>query len=315
VEAGEFFSTVMRREREGSRSWCLYHLRSGNEYLGYIVYEASDTAHPQMCSAAVLIANTIKRLLIYDDEKERARILEQEVAFRTRDLLDVNKKLQEEAKRRITVEAEVLRISEMERLRFSLDLHDDICQRLAGISMYCKSLAGTGESPLSELSQLIDETLQRTRRYAHDSFPVELDSLGLKDALGSLCRMITTQTSCHCIYTWSAPEHSPLNPAQDINVYRIIQEAIQNGVKHSKANRITVLVKIEHGFFTATVQDNGIGNPLLEGDNPVLPENRRREGLGLRSMRYRAHQAGAEYIFKSAESGGTLVAVRIPLHR
>jgi signal transduction histidine kinase/DNA-binding LacI/PurR family transcriptional regulator len=309
-----FFTDYINRDKRGPRTWCLYHLRSGSEHLGLIVYEASDTIHPQLCSAAIFMANTVKRLLIHDDEKERARNLEREVAFRTRDLLDTNKKLQDEAKRRIEVEAEVLRISEMERLRFSMDLHDDICQRLAGISMFCKSLAGE-DSPqsLPELSKLIDETLRRTRRYAHDSFPMELDTLGLKNALDSLCRMFNTQTSCRCIYTWSAPELSPLSPAQDINVYRIIQEALQNAAKHSKATRVTVDIRLESGILTVTIRDNGIGNSLLEGENPVLDGNRRREGLGLRSMRYRAHQLGAEYLFKSSKGGGTLVEVRIPL--
>jgi signal transduction histidine kinase/DNA-binding LacI/PurR family transcriptional regulator len=311
----ELFTGIIFRDHPRSRFWCLYHLRSGSEYLGFIVYKAPDAVHPQLCSAAIFIANTIKRLFIYDDEKERARKLEQEVAFRTKDLLEANTKLQEEAKRRISVEAEVLRISEMERLRFSLDLHDDICQRLAGISMYCKSLAGSPEknSSLSELSGLIDETLQQTRRYAHDSFPMELDTLGLKDALGSLCRMLNTQTSCRCFYTWSAPEPSPLNAAQDINVYRIIQEALQNAAKHSKASCVTVDIRNEPGVLIVSVRDNGIGNPQLEEDVPLLTGNRRREGLGLRSMRYRAHQLGAEYLFKSNEIDGTRIEVRIPL--
>jgi signal transduction histidine kinase len=183
--------------------------------------------------------------------------------------------------------------------------------------MYCKGLANASgsSSSLTELSGLIDETLQRTRRYAHDSFPMELDTLGLKDALGSLCGRFNAQTSCRCTYTWSVPEPSPLNPAQDINVYRIIQEALQNAVKHSGADRVTVTVSAEPGFFVAAIRDNGVGNPQLEGDTPLLAGNRRREGLGLRSMRYRAHQLGAEYTFKSSGTGGTLVEVRIPLDR
>jgi signal transduction histidine kinase len=142
---------------------------------------------------------------------------------------------------------------------------------------------------------------------------MELDTLGLKDAQESLCRMLNTQTSCRCIYTWSAPESSPLNAAQDINVYRIIQEALQNAAKHSKASCVTVDIRAEPGILIVSVRDNGIGNPQLEEDIPVLTGNRRREGLGLRSMRYRAHQLGAEYIIKSNEIDGTLIEVRIPL--
>jgi signal transduction histidine kinase len=204
----------------------------------------------------------------------------------------------------------------MERSRFSADLHDDICQRLAGISMFSKSLAAHTEEntgkpavpaapALKELSRLINETLLRTRQYAHDSFPMELDSMGLRKALDTLCLSISKQTHCECLYSWSAGEVSPLNRTQDINVYRIIQEALQNAVKHARANRVTVEVALRDGCFIASVQDNGAGSPALNTEE--------REGLGLRSMRYRARQAGAEYVFDSREIGGTLIQIRIPL--
>jgi DNA-binding LacI/PurR family transcriptional regulator/signal transduction histidine kinase len=304
-----------------SRCWCLYPLRAENSYLGFILYEAPDSVHLQLCSAAILVANAINRLRIMEAEQERARRLEEEVAYRTRDIAEAHRKLQEETRRRAEVEAEVLRISDLERLRFSLDLHDDICQRLAGISMFCKSLA-SGISPetfMPELSGLIDETLHRTRQYAHNSFPVELDSFGLNESLAALCGTVNKQ-GLVCRYTWSAGSGVPLSPRQNINLYRIIQEALQNTVKHAKAGQVSVCVKSgadgssrEADTLIAIVQDNGRGNPRLNGETPVFTGNKRREGLGLRSMRYRAHQIGAEYLFESSEAGGTRVEVRIPL--
>ena len=297
-----------------SRSWCLYPLRAENGYLGFILYEAPDGVHLQLCSAAILVANAINRLRIMEDEKERARRLEEEVLFRTRDIAEAHRKLQEETKRRAEVEAEVLRISDLERLRFSLDLHDDICQRLAGISMFCKSLA-SGISPetfMPELSGLIDETLHLTRQYAHNSFPVELDSFGLKESLAALCGAVDKQ-GLKCAYAWTVPGSAPLSRRRNINLYRIIQEALQNAVKHSKAEQVEVKVMRNKDTLIALVRDNGRGNPLLNGETPVFTGSKRREGLGLRSMRYRAHQMGAEYLFESSEQGGTRVEVRIPL--
>jgi signal transduction histidine kinase len=258
----------------------------------------------------------VKRLQILENEKDRALRLEQEVSYRTRDLLEANKKLSEEARRRLAVEAEVLRISEMERLRFSLDLHDDICQRLAGISMYCKSLSAREDLKpfLPELAGLIDETLSRTRRYAHDSFPVELDSFGLREAVGGLCGRINKETDCACDYTWKVPSSVHLAQAMEINVYRIVQEALNNVVKHSKADKSAVEIKAEGSVLLVRIKDNGKGNPLLNSENyHKLPEEGRRTGLGLRSMEYRAHQLGAECLFKSTVKGGTLVELRIPI--
>jgi signal transduction histidine kinase/DNA-binding LacI/PurR family transcriptional regulator len=318
IDTGKFFRRQINSDQDSgqkrSHAWCLNPLRLEKEYLGFILYEAPDGVHLQLCSAAILIANAVNRLRIMEDDKERARRLEEEVAFRTRDIAKAHRKLQEETKRRAEVEAEVLRISDLERLRFSLDLHDDICQRLAGISMFCKSLA-SGISPetfMPELSGLIDETLHLTRQYAHNSFPVELDSFGLKESLDALCGSIGKQ-GISCVYTWSVSGPAPLSRIQNINLYRIIQEALQNAVKHSKADRVEVQIRNEKGALIALVRDNGHGNPLLNGETPAYTGNKRREGLGLRSMRYRAHQLGAEYFFKSSEENGTMVEVRIPL--
>lgn len=288
IDLSEIFARTVTDTGGAPRAWCLYHLRSGSEYLGLILYQADDSVHPHICSAALFIANTVKRLR------------------------------NEETKLRLVVETEVSRISELERLRFSMDLHDDICQRLAGISMFCRGIA-SGLSPetlIPELADMIDETLSRTRQYAHESFPVELDAFGLNEALDTLCHNFNKQqTACHCVYTWSVPETSPLTHIQDINVYRIVQEALANAAKHARASSVRVEVKQEKRFLVIRVKDNGAGNSLLNGEEaeqPALTPSRRRAGLGLRSMRYRAQQLGAEYVFTSSETGGTLVELKIP---
>ncbi|MDR0645025.1 MAG: substrate-binding domain-containing protein [Treponema sp.] len=318
----DFFGTIAGVEHQRGKNsisgWTIYHLRSGAEYLGLIVYSAADTVHSHCCSAAIFIANTVKRLQIAETEQERLKKLEEEVAFRTRDLVATHKKLEEEAKRRLEVEAEVLRISELERQRFSMDLHDDICQRLAGISMFCKGLAsGIGaELLLPELSEMVDETLRRTRQYAHESFPVELDTFGLNEALSSLCHSISKQCVCRCSYKWLVPLPSPLSRTQELNVYRIIQEALNNVVKHSKAKKASVDISREENHLVVRVQDNGIGDArlnLLETTTaPVQPNNKCHSGFGIRSMQYRAHQLGANYHIASSETG-TLIEIKIPV--
>jgi signal transduction histidine kinase len=306
LDIREFFLRL--REDRSTRDLCLYYLRSGNEYLGFVLYEAPDRVYPQMCSGAVFIANTVKRLRALDDEKEHASWLETQVARRTRDLLEANEKLKAEAERRIAVEAEVLRISEMERRRFSADLHDDICQRLAGISLFCKSLAAQ-ETPgrfLPELSELIDETLMRTRRYAHDSFPIELDAFGFREAVAGLCERAGKEGGIRCGLSWPAPEDFFLDRAQEINLFRIIQEALQIVLKLSRALEARVELSVEAGFLAVRVSDNGRGFPPASGEH-----RGRREGLGIRSMEYRAHQIGAEYRLDS-RPGSTVVELKIP---
>ena len=326
----DFLSTALDSRTEASSSRSVYQLVAGTEIVGVAAYEVEDDALPHVYASAVFVANAIKRLRALDSEKEHSRKLEIEVAIRTKDLSETNRKLEEEAERRREVEAEVLRIGELERQRFSLDLHDDICQRLAGISMFCKSLEPTialgdaksvreAANGVAELSVMIDETLSRTRQYAHDSFPVELDALGLKDALGTLCRTTERQTGCVCDFFWNAPPESPLDRAREINVYRIAQEALANAVRHSRATEVAVTVEIETAergdrFLFVRIRDNGKGNPELETEQSGRAgEKDARQGLGLRSMRYRARQIGATYRIASSLAEGTLVELGIAL--
>jgi signal transduction histidine kinase/DNA-binding LacI/PurR family transcriptional regulator len=304
LDIGSFFGDL--KTGTGFQDLCLFHLRSGDEYLGFVVYQAPDQVYPHISSGVVFIANAVRRLRSLEDEKERARKLEREVQYRTRDLLELNRKLKEEAERRIAVEAEVLRISDLERRRFSADLHDDICQRLAGISMFCKSLISQ-DAPavfLPELSELIDETLVRTRRYAHDSFPMDLDAFGLREAIAGLCDSVSREGGIRCTLSWAAPENLPLNRGQELNIYRITQEALQNVLKHSGANLAQVRLNAAGSLARLRIRDNGRGMGGGKRD--------RRKGLGLRSMEYRAHQLGAEYRLTSRK-GSTVVEVAIPL--
>jgi signal transduction histidine kinase/DNA-binding LacI/PurR family transcriptional regulator len=311
LDIGSFFNGL--KTGGEFQDLCLFHLRSGDEYLGLVVYQAPDQVYPHISSGVVFIANAVRRLRSLDDDKERSHKLEQEVAYRTRDLLELNRRLQEEAERRIAVEAEVLRISDLERRRFSADLHDDICQRLAGISMFCKSLIGQ-DAPavfLPELSDLINETLIRTRRYAHDSFPMDLDAFGLREAMAGLCDSVSREGGIPCVLSWPAEDPLPLNRNQELNIYRITQEALQNVLKHSGADLVQVsLETLETGNspLRLTIRDNGKGMAGKKGG----PEGWGQRSLGLRSMEYRAHQLGAEYRLCSRK-GSTVVEVVIPL--
>lgn len=326
----EFFGEMAGHD-ENRRSFpCVFHLQSGDDEIGIIVYEAPEYAQPHLCSAGVFIANTVRRLRILEEEKERSRSLESEVRLRTKDLVDMNKRLKQEAERRLEVEAEVLRISETERLRFSLDLHDDICQRLAGISMFSKSLAyecaadapaADSSASLRELSSMIDETLFRTRQYAHESFPVELDSLGLNEALEGLCASLKRQTGCACEYSWTVPSEVDIPVAKRINLYRIVQEALHNVIKHSGATRARVSVGVGDGSLDVRVRDNGRGIPPTGGEangetgGAARGTDKRKPhvGIGLKSMEYRAHQIGASYRATSSEKTGTEIAIRLKL--
>ena len=275
------------------------YLNVGDDYIGCILYEAADNVLPYIILISVDIALAINRIQLNEEHQRYSEFLESEVSARMHELVHANNK-------RMQVEAEVLKISEIERQRFSNDLHDDICQRLAGISMLCRSYSRKNSSikkeEMEELAQLVSDTLQRTRQYAHDSYPVDLETLGLDDSLGNLCNSFEKQSGIQCLYKWSVPSDVVFDKIQKLNIFRIIQEALHNVMKHSKATSVNVQIEAQKSGIVVKITDNGIGI-----EEPVA----RNYGIGLNSMQYRANQIGATFNISNHKNGGVCVKVKL----
>ena len=258
---GDFYNKIVCKD-----ALVLKYLNVGNDYIGCILYDAPKESLPYIILISVDIALTLNRIEANEKRKRYADHLE----------------------------SEVLKISEIERQRFSNDLHDDICQRLAGISMLCRSYSKL-ESPvqksqMEELAGLVSDTLQRTRQYAHNSYPVDLETVGLDASLSNLCESFEQQSEIVCRYEWLLPEEMIFDKIQKLNIFRIIQEALHNVMKHSHAKNVAVSCKLctelDGEYVIVTVTDDGIGIPKEKMNN---------FGIGLNSMQYRANQIGAEF--------------------
>ncbi|MCR4735365.1 MAG: substrate-binding domain-containing protein [Treponema sp.] len=299
---GQFYKRYMKIEENQHTSLAFKFLTTGKEVVGCVLYEANKNVLPYLSSITINIAQALTRIMAMEERKKRSEYLEREVNIRTKELVEANNK-------RMEVEAEVLKISELERQRFSNDLHDDICQRLAGISMLCRSYSNQ-EKPIEknqmvELAELIGDTLQTTRQYAHNSYPVELESLGMNHSLSNLCNSFRTQTGIECIYNWELEKDIELDNLQKLNIFRIIQEALHNVLKHSKASSVTVSVKNEGKKLIVQIIDNGCGIPSKKSEGKA--------GIGLNSMEYRANQIGAKFLLKKNKPTGTCVQVTVGL--
>lgn len=298
--------SILNMQNINKNSIIVSNLISGDEHYGLIVYRYNPWTNAHLCASFVFISNGLKLIENIEKEKKRSKELEKIVQLRTKDLIKVSNKLQEEAKKRLEVEAEVLKISEVERMRFSMDLHDDICQRLGGIAMYSKSISTKPE--LEELSLLIDDTLTRTRQYAHNSFPIDLRDIGLKNAVESLCINMQKQAKIETEYRWEIADN--LTIEENINIFRIIQEALNNIVKHSHATKVTVTGVTNSNYIKITISDNGIGSEkLISLSLKSQLGNNKPQGLGLRSMEYRAHQINATYNIESIPDSGIKVTL------
>lgn len=299
----EIFDRLLKIPAQLEKPRCLFNLRSGESCLGFMLYSVDQSAHSYMSVSGMFLSHAIKRISEMENEQDHARNLEREVEKQTREL-------KAEGRRRRAVEEEVLKISDLERLRFSLDLHDDICQRLAAMTMVCKN--GAEQNPiLKTLFKMATDTLQKTRQYAHDSFPVEIDTLDISDALKRLCRDMDTGVKTSVSYK-QLGNIVPLTREQKINIFRIAQEALQNVIKHSNAQKAVVQLNYNDSIISLIIRDDGDGYTASQPKTMVGKNNRRPRGLGIRSMEYRAHQLEGTFNITSTAKQGTEIQVTIP---
>jgi len=206
--------------------------------------------------------------------------------------------------RRVELEREILAISEREQRRLGHDLHDDLCQQLAGIEFLSERLASdlaarhaAGAPQATEIAQMVQHALSQTRELARGLSPVRLAAEGLTDALHELAaitrKIFGVECQCRCEPPVLVPDH-----AVAIHLYRIAQEAVSNAVRHGKAGRIEIGLTANGKATTLTVTDNGAGMPR---------KLRKRTGMGLQIMHYRAEVIGGALAVERGLGGGTRV--------
>jgi len=209
------------------------------------------------------------------------------------------------------LEEQILVISEQEQERIGQDLHDGLCQLLSGIKFKTtlleqKLLAKAPDEAREAraLESLLNLAIQQARNMAHGLHPVRLEARGLMSALEDLAGSVESVYGIECICRFRQPVlvHDHHVAA---HLYRIAQEAINNAIRHGQASRIWLRLVSHHDRLTLSVRDNGSGFP----DKP-----KKKSGLGLALMNYRARSIGAALKVRSRPRRGTLVNcwLRIP---
>lgn len=212
------------------------------------------------------------------------------------------------------MERQMVEVGDNERRRFGHDLHDGLGQQLTGIALLSESLAHRLASQhlpaqaeqAEQITALVTEAIGWTRELARGLSPLMLETEGLLVALENLADGATRLFGIDCSLECDETE---VAVAQDsaVHVYRIIQEAISNSVKHGKAKHVRVRVALDRGpreHVVITVEDDGSGLSAKTVANP---------GLGLQIMRYRANLIGAKLAaVRAGPDGGTLVTCEVP---
>jgi signal transduction histidine kinase len=207
---------------------------------------------------------------------------------------------------------QLLTAQEADRRRISRDLHDDINQRLAMLSMDLRRMEknpSKDPEPLREgirrASDGLDAVSNDVRQMAYRFHPSILDDLGLMKAVRRLVNDFSDRTGIQCSFVCKEPV-GILPPDVTISIYRVVQECLSNISRHAKASQVEVELICESDGVNLSIRDNGVGFDASHGDQMS-------GHLGLLSMKERVHMAKGMLVVESAPLQGTEIRVDIPL--
>jgi signal transduction histidine kinase len=209
-----------------------------------------------------------------------------------------------EAAGRKRLEGEILRVIEMEQRRIGQDLHDGICQQLAGIELQSQSLAQALEkkarrqaAQAGQIARQLREVIGQTRSLARGLSPFILEARQCVPALKELAARTQKLFRVKCRFQARGPV-AISDPAAATHLYRIAQEAVANAIRHGRAGAVMISLDSTGGKTVLAVTDNGTGfaAPARAGG-----------GMGLRAMQYRAAMIGASLRVQTPAAGGTRI--------
>ncbi|HET7090728.1 MAG TPA: PAS domain S-box protein [Anaerolineae bacterium] len=203
----------------------------------------------------------------------------------------------------------LVEVQESERRYIARELHDEAGQALTALLVSLRLLEREAHHPeavvagVAELKRTVDEVLEDLHRLAIDLRPASLDHLGLAPALRQHAEAISDRHGLTVQFEAIGVGDCRLPPDMETAVYRIVQEALTNAVRHARATRVDVLLEQRGGRLITVVEDNGIG---------FDPDAAQRGGrLGLFGMRERAEMFGGALVVESEAGRGTTVLLEM----
>ena len=217
--------------------------------------------------------------------------------------IDLSERVAGDALRRV-VEGQ-----ELERKRLARELHDETGQALTSVLLGLRAIEeAAGDRPeihesVLELRELVVATLHDVRRLAVELRPKALDDFGLVPAVERLAETFAEQTDVD-VHVQAALGDDRLPAEIESALYRIVQEALTNVIKHAQASTVSLVLTRKGDAVAAVIEDDGRG---------FDPAEAREDGLGLIGMRERIALLRGRVTVESSETGGTTVAVEVPV--
>jgi len=196
---------------------------------------------------------------------------------------------------------------ERERQRLARELHDGIGGSLSTVKMWLGTIRADNSelrhaADFNEALQLLSDTLEEVRETAHNLMPELLFKYGLADAVRIYCSNIQRASQLHIEYQYLG-YLDKMEGHFELMVYRIIQELVQNIIKHARASFAVVQLSHHDQTLCVTVEDNGIGMDTASGT----------EGIGLQNTRTNVARLGGFFSLRSQPGDGTTVYIELPI--
>ena len=190
-----------------------------------------------------------------------------------------------------------------ERKRISQDLHDSVGGLLALAKSKLQSISDQSENSMTEVEDAVEvlaSTSDQVRKISHNLMPSELVKFGLVSAIEAYVEELK-QTDLDADFYPNDTSIS-IDEIKELHLYRILQEIVQNALKHAKATTLSIYLNHHGKYLSLMVEDNGVG--MAKDATP---------GLGLKTITSRTNLMNGTVTFDTAEGKGTTITIKIPL--
>ncbi len=206
---------------------------------------------------------------------------------------------------------------EIERLRISRYLHDTVAQNLSRALIDCNifldEYAGASPEILSRfeaLSRILRDSVAQIRRLSYDLRPPHFEKMGISNAVFSFCEAFKAREGIEVDFLSAGMEEIDTDFNLQINLYRIVQEALNNIRKHASASRVKIRLVASYPDIILRVEDDGVGFEVPASFDAFLAK----KCMGLQGMRERVQLLGGDFHLHSRKGAGTKLYVRLPMN-
>lgn len=218
-----------------------------------------------------------------------------------------NKLLKEKQLMKTQFEQELLQtqleIQEQTLRTISEEIHDNVGQVLSLAKLNLNTFENNPQKKLGDTKELISKAINDLRDLSRSMHGDRIAELGLLQSLTVELQILQNSGEFETHFNITGDSYK-LPPQKEMVIFRIVQEALNNAIKHAKAKNIRLHINYQPNLFTLTVQDDGAGFDIVAMQN--------KNGIGLKSMQNRANLIGATCTLQSSINNGTIITIELP---